>query len=238
MLKKTLALCLVGFALGAPASAPAKPSLPQRGSAQLAESAVRPAPRLVAASRLERAELVTAKRQPLGTIVDLVCDVSRERIAYVILQGRTDRAIAVPWVPLRAGVRPNFLATGYPDPLAQAIPRDRALNGEPGLLDLERGLLGRPVLAADGSAVGSLSDLLIDPQNGDVKKLVVAMPPPAGGSKALDWNAVADLLLERAIVLRLTPRQLAALPDASAPPRAAAAKLSRIGRRPVPKSGA
>ncbi len=179
------------------------------------------APDQIDASSLLGAELVTRNGARLGTIADLLCDTDRHRIAFIALREQNS-LVAIRWDGLSRAARSGIVADS-PNPLAAAEPLEQALNDHPTFLDVRRGVVGRPVLAADGASIGTVSDLVVNLRTGAVAKFLVAISTAPKAVKAMPWNAVANLFLEHAVVLRLGRSQIAALPS-----------LAPRGRLPMP----
>lgn len=178
-------------------------------------SAAPPAPAALSAAQLIGARLVLATGAPVGTITDLLCEGQQDRIADLVI-ARGNAAVAVPFVALSPGAASGTFVAASPVALAQALGVGDALNGDPRLLDVGHGLIGRPLVASDGTPVGTVAGLMLDAKTGAVTNLEVAPAAAGQPAKVLPWSAVADLFVERAIILNLTAPQVAALPSSPA----------------------
>lgn len=179
------------------------------------------APDEIDASSLLGGELVTRNGARLGPIADLLCDTDRHRIAFIALREQNS-LVAIRWVGLSRAARSGIMAES-PNPLATAEPFEQALNDHPTFLDVRHGLIGRPVLAANGAVIGKMSELVVNARTGAVVKFLIEIAAAPKAVKAMPWNAIADLFLEHAVVLRLERSQIAALP-----------RLVRRGPLPMP----
>jgi sporulation protein YlmC with PRC-barrel domain len=172
-----------------------------------------------ATAQLIGAQLVTPNGVPVGTVTDLLCEAAQDHIADLVVS-RGDRAVAVPWTALTQGTALSTVVAVAPISLARDVSVADALDSDPMLLDVVHGLVGRPLVASDGTPVGHVAGLMLDGNSGTVDSLRIKPAIAGQPAKVLPWSAVADFFVGHAIILSLMPQQVAALPAMAA--RAAA----------------
>jgi len=149
--------------------------------------------------------------RPLGRVTDLLIDGAARRVAFIGLElpGAGKRVVALPWTALApaAALSGGYRAAGTgAAAVAEDLPFAQQAAADPADLDVQRDLLGRPVLAAAGETVGRLIDFDVDLRSGGIGYLFITTTEMADGSRrrhAIAWNAIADLNDGRAIVLSL-----------------------------------
>lgn len=180
----------------------------------LAASAPAPAAPQLAADQASAADLLGtvltgADGRALGTVSDLLVDGSQERVAFIGLRPSApgEGVVAVPWTPLaRGAAAKGGYAASRPASIAADLPFSQQAAADPAFLDVRRDLLGRPVLAAAGEAVGRLIDFDVNLRSGAIGYLYITnteMAERGSGPRIIPWGAIADLDNQRAIVLSL-----------------------------------
>jgi sporulation protein YlmC with PRC-barrel domain len=162
--------------------------------------------------------IVERAGKPVGTITDAVVDTESQTIRMVALQPDqlAGGAVALSWSQLNLArsaathsccdISVSANALGVTPPFAEEV------RAKPFYVDGERNLLGRTVVAADGTHAGEVKDMVIALDSGAIDYIVVT--PNASSAKllALPWSSIADLVSQRDVVLKLDDRQLALAP--------------------------
>lgn len=163
------------------------------------------APKPLAARKILGARIVAAGGVPVGQVSDLLCDTSHGRIADLVVS-RGQAQVAIRWAPLpQALPGPIRVSTAV---LAQSEPVGDAIDSDPALRAVEHGLIGQAVISADGTPLGHIAGLRIDPRSGAVADVQIA--ETAGqAAREVPWSAIADIDLSP-IVLDLDAQQVAA----------------------------
>ncbi|HUN48305.1 MAG TPA: PRC-barrel domain-containing protein [Stellaceae bacterium] len=183
-----------------------------------------PGPDQASAADLLGRVLTGEDGRPLGRVSDLLIDGVARRVAFIGLElpGAGKRVVALPWTALApaAALSGGYRATGTgAAAVAEDLPFAQQAAADPADLDVQRDLLGRPVLAAAGERVGRLIDFDVDLRSGGIGDLFITTTEVADGGRrlrAIPWDAIADLGAERAIVLRLDAASVLHSPDYAA----------------------
>ena len=172
-------------------------------------------------SQLEGAKVRKRQAGEIGRITDMVVDTEPRVVCLVALKSMRSEGstLAFRWSELKLSpaARPNsgFVSSLPADAAAAAPQFADEVHAQPSYVDVERNLIGRPVIAAGGATVGKVVDLVIDLRSGAVDYILVSGNSVLGVTAAplaLRWTAIADLRIEHDIILTLDETQLAAAP--------------------------
>lgn len=155
--------------------------------------------------------------EKIGTLTSAILDPKRKEITAVgVDTGAGHKIAALPWSQIRPIHQPNDqFQTAM---TAKAIAAAPAFAPSASGLDVEQGVIGRPVVASDGKTVGTVSDVVAQIKSGTLDYIVVKPSGPQLGSynapRAVPWAKLKSITGNKSqpITLALNDRQLAALP--------------------------
>lgn len=104
--------------------------------------------------------------EDLGTLAHIVVDVSRIRVASLVV-GKGRKALLVDWEDV-SGFGPDAVMVS--DESALHPPRD---DREKAAADGKLELVGKPALADTGNGLGTVTDVRFDPATGNLESLVM-----------------------------------------------------------------
>jgi len=175
----------------------------------------------IMASQLKDAALRNSQGSNIGTITDMVLDTEAQAVRLVGLEpyGHDSDALAIRWSALNplAPIKPNsgYATSLSAEALAAAPDFTSKVRAQPSYIDVERNLLGRPVVMADGENIGKVVDLVIERKSGKIDYALVSGNSVLGLAEsplALRWTTIADAVTEHDIILTLDERQLVDVP--------------------------
>lgn len=154
--------------------------------------------------------------QNIGTITTAEFDPARHAVTTVGVSAN-GKTVAVPWSEVAPIGQPHekFATALTAQQLASAPPLDQK-SGK--TIDVDQGLIGRPVTGAGGQKLGTVSDLVVQVKSGTVDYLVVN---PGGiqlgttnAPHAVPWSKVKSVSRDKLqpVVVTVNDQQLAALP--------------------------
>jgi sporulation protein YlmC with PRC-barrel domain len=176
----------------------------------------------------------------IGTATTALLDPSTKAVTFVGVNPGDGDARAVPWAQVQAIHQPNDeLATTM---TLQAISSAPTLVQKAGgnAIDVVQNLLGRTVNAADGSKLGTLSDIVVQTKTGTVDYAVVNPGGIQLGTSnapyAVPWKDVKTVSGDKSqpIALNVNNQQVASLPVFGA----SKAEETDAGRAAAAKGGA
>lgn len=153
----------------------------------------------------------------IGTVTTELLDPAKKAVTYVgVKAGSGD--VALPWSDVQPIHQPNDELTTAMTPQAIASAPKLSQKASGSAIDVSQNLIGRDVTGADGSNLGTLSDVVVETKSGTVDYAIVN---PGGlhlGSDnaphAVPWKDVKSLARDKSqpVTLTLNQQQLASLP--------------------------
>lgn len=156
--------------------------------------------------------------EKIGTLTTALLDPAHKKVTAVSVD--TDsRTLVLPWSQVQPIHQPHdqFRTATTAQALA-AAPQNRDSK----TIDVEQALIGRPVVNANGEAVGTVSDVVAQIKSGTLDYIVVHPSGPSLGTsnaaQAVPWAKLKAISGDKSqpIELALNNRQLASLPVFSA----------------------
>ena len=178
--------------------------------------------------------------QKIGTVTTELLDPAKKAVTYVGVKAGSGDAKALPWSQVQAIHQPNDELSTAMTPQAISSSPSLAQKATGKTIDVSQNLLGRDVTGANGSKVGTLSDVVVQTKNGTVDYAVVSPNGlqfgSANASHAVPWNDVKSIAGNKSqpVTLSVTDQQLAALPVFGM----SKAEETKAGRAAAAKGGA